>query len=214
MNYFIGIDPSINSTGLCIQKYDGDEKVSEYFVIVKPADNKKDESKWLSKKEQHAEESIYSLQYCFYTHYDISKENDDAHQSEYAKSQNLISCAKTIKEIVRRYTNDNAENIYIVIEGISYGSVKRTKSIFDLAGLNYLIREKFIIPDSRYVFTIVTPSEIKKFASGNGNCNKDIMVSLFTTIHPSYQIVPKLDDISDAFFMSNYAKEIYEKREK
>ena len=36
MKLFIGIDPSINSTGLCMLTYDdNDNKVSESFYIVK-----------------------------------------------------------------------------------------------------------------------------------------------------------------------------------
>ena len=36
MDVFVGIDPSLNSTGLCILKYDNEEKISEYFAIIKP----------------------------------------------------------------------------------------------------------------------------------------------------------------------------------
>ena len=209
MEYFIGIDPSINSTGICIQKYDVENKISEEFIILKPGDKNKNESKWLTKKEKQAEEQIFNFQYCFYPKMDLSVYKDMNHFSEYWKSYNMCMCAKTIKDIIKEWTKDNPTNIYIVMEGISYGSVNRTKAIFDLAGLNYLVREKFINTEI-FSLIIATPSEIKKFASGNGNCNKDIMVGLFKMSHQELSVIPKIDDISDAWFMSNYAKYLYE----
>ena len=58
MTYFIGIDPSINSTGICIQKFNEEEKISEDFIILKPGDKDIPESKWLTKKEKLAEEQF------------------------------------------------------------------------------------------------------------------------------------------------------------
>ena len=211
MEYFVGIDPSMNSTGICVQKYDGDIKISEQFIILKPGDKTKNKSKWLVKKEKIAEEQLFNFQYCFYPKENLDAYKELNHFHEYWKSWNMCSCAKTIQDIVKEWTKDNSEHIYIVIEGISYGSVQRTKSIFDLAGLNYLVREKFInkyIGNNECIFTIATPSEIKKFASGNGNCKKDVMVNLFKLSHPELEIVPKIDDISDAWFMSNYARKL------
>ena len=209
MKYFIGIDPSINSTGICIQKFDNNVKLHEDFIILKPVDKQKSESKWLNKKEKNAEDQLENFQYCFYPKIDLTPYKELNHFGEYWKSKNISVCAKTIKDIVKEWTKDNPEQICIVMEGISYGSSNRTKSIFDLAGLNYLIRDKFIErPD--IIFTIATPSNIKKFASGNGNCNKDIIVNLFKQTHTEFDIVPKIDDISDAWFMSNYAKQLYE----
>jgi len=209
MQYFIGIDPSMNSTGICVQKYDGDKKLSEEFIILKPGDKDKPESKWLNKKEKLAQNSDLPFEYMFYDKMDLTPYKELYHYGEYWKSWNMCMCAKTIKDIVKEYTKDNPESVSIVIEGISYGSVQRTKSIFDLAGLNYLVREKFIGKDE-YVFTIAPPSEIKKFASGNGNCNKETMINLFAISHKEFAIIPKVDDISDAWFMSNYAKKLYD----
>lgn len=207
MEYFVGIDPSMNSTGICIQKYDGNTKLNENFIILKPGDKNKPESKWLNKKEKLAEEQLLNFQYCFYPKMDLTVYKDNNHFSEYWKSVNMCLLAKTIKDIVKEWTKDNPEKINIVIEGISYGSSIRTKSIFDLAGLNYLVREKFIEKEDT-IFTIATPSEIKKFASGNGNCKKEVMINIFTLAKPELTIIPKIDDISDAWFMANYALEL------
>ena len=205
--YYVGIDPSMNSTGICIQKYDNDIKIKEDFIILKSVDERKDSSKWLTKKEKIAEEHIDNFLYLFYNKVDLTEFKTDNHLHEYWKSYNMCMCANTIKHIVNEFTKDNPSKIYLVMEGISYGSVQRTKSIFDLAGLNYLVREKFILQNGLFESIIATPSEIKQFASGNGNCNKEVMINLFIMSHPNFEILPKIDDIADAYYMSNYAKQ-------
>ena len=82
MIYYVGIDPSINSTGICIQKFDGDVKIKEDFIILKPADYNKLESKWLNKKEKEAENAIEHFQYCFYEKRDLSIYKDYSHFQE------------------------------------------------------------------------------------------------------------------------------------
>lgn len=207
MEYFVGIDPSINSTGICIRKYDGDELIKEDFIILTP-------ERKLTKKEKTAQENVDNFEYIFYKHEDLKLYSFNNHFSEYWKSYNMISCANAIKEVIKEFTKDNPEKIHIIMEGISYGSSIRTRSIFDLAGLNYLVRDKFIGKnDNKYMITIVTPSEVKKFASGNGNCKKELIVELFKCSHPEFEVIPKLDDISDAWYMSNYSSVLTNKEE-
>lgn len=208
MQYFIGIDPSINSTGICIMKYDGDKKIREEFVIIKPCNSNKKKEKQLSKKELVAEDKIINFEYVFYDSEDLKVYIDLGDFREYWKSYNMIRCAKKIKEIIKEYTKDNPEHISICIEGISYGSSIRTKSIYDLAGLNYLVREKFIEVEG-YDFYIATPSEIKKFATGKGNNNKEIIENIFLMSHKEFNIIPKLDDIADAYFMARFSQNQY-----
>ncbi len=201
MIYFVGIDPSINSSGICIQKYDNQQKINEQFIILSG-------ERKLSKKEQNAESNIDELSYIFYTKKDLKEFKEDNHLHEYWKSYNLINLVNKIKEIIDEFIKDNPEKIYITMEGISYGSSIRTNTICDLAGLNYLIRNIFV--EKPFIdFQISPPTEIKKFASGNGNCKKEVMINLFKVIHPEYDIVPKVDDIADAWFMANYAQKRY-----
>ena len=195
----------MNSTGICIQKFQDGQKLNEHFIILTG-------ERKLTKRETIANDSLLEFEYWFYKKEDLTIYKENNHWQEYWKSFNMISLAREIKNIVKEFTKDNPEHIYIVIEGISYGSSIRTKSIFDLAGLNYLVREKFIERDD-CVFTIATPSEIKKFSSGNGNCKKEVMINLFNLSNPQFSIVPKVDDISDAWFMSNYAKFLHEHEE-
>ena len=84
--------------------------------------------------------------------------------------------------------------------------------MFDLAGLNYLLRNTFINSNICNYFIIAAPSEIKKFATGKGNASKEMMVSMFSCIFPDLQL-PKIDDICDAYFMANYASKLFEQGE-
>ena len=202
MNLYVGIDPSINSTGLCVLVYDDNDFVKEYFYIVKP--NK------LSKKEDSAElKYIDKFEYLIYG----KLTSEDNHKEEIYKATNMMNIVSNIEDAISKVDHKfGAYNkIYICIEGISYGSSTRTKSIFDLAGLNYLIREmvirKSLSNPDKIRFVIGTPGEIKKFATGNGNANKDVIINCFKQIYPDFAL-PKLDDVADAYFMANYAKSI------
>ena len=129
---------------------------------------------------------------------------------EYWKTVNMISIVKKIKECI--YDNIQGRKqykLYIVQEGISYGSSARTKSVFDLAGLNYMIRNEFIEKEN-ISFFIAPPTHIKKFATGIGNCKKELIIELFKSVEPELaEKLPKVDDIADAYYMSKFARQIY-----
>lgn len=202
MEIFVGIDPSLNSTGICIQFYEGYQFVKNMYYIVKP--NK------LTKKEKAAQDKLINFEYALYDKIDLDIYKDNNLFSEYWKTFNMISIVKKIKECI----NDNIQGrkdykLYIVQEGISYGSSIRTKSIFDLAGLNYMIRNEFIEKEN-VSFFIVPPTHIKKFATGIGNCKKELIINLFKSIEPELaKELPKVDDIADSYYMSKYARELY-----
>lgn len=198
MNVFIGIDPSINSTGLTILKYDQNKLNNQYFFIIKP--NK------LTKKESNI--NIDNFQYIIYEKIDINMyKSIDSHFSENNKTLNMINIAESIFNIINNYTSED-DNIYVSMEGISYGSSNKTKSIYDLAGLNYLIRY-LIIKNGHIKLFICPPQEIKKFASGKGNANKEILISSFIIIFPEFQQLTKLDDLVDSYYMAKYASNLY-----
>lgn len=202
MEIFVGIDPSLNSTGICMQFYEGDKFVKNMYYIVKP--NK------LTKKEKAAQDNLINFDYALYKKIDLDMYKDNNLFSEYWKTVNMISIVKKIKECI--YDNIQGRKqykLYIVQEGISYGSSIRTKSIFDLAGLNYMIRNEFIEKENS-LFFIAPPTHIKKFATGIGNCKKELVISLFKSVEPELdKWLPKVDDIADAYYMSQYARHLY-----
>ena len=202
MEIFVGIDPSLNSTGLCLQFYEDNKMVKDIFYIIKP--NK------LTKREQVAQDTLINFDYVLYNKIDLNMYKDNNLFSEYWKTVNMISIVKKIKECI--YDNIQGRKqykLYIVQEGISYGSSARTKSVFDLAGLNYMIRNEFIEKEN-ISFFIAPPTHIKKFATGIGNCKKELIIELFKSVEPKLaEKLPKVDDIADAYYMSKFARQIY-----
>ena len=201
-NIYVGIDPSVNSTGVCISVYDdNDNLLEEKFYIVKPDK--------LTKKEDAAESKhISKFAYLLYDKEPTNTDNNS--ENERNKAINFIQIVEKVRSIIFQtdYRYYRMNRIYICQEGISYGSSTRTKSIFDLSGLNFMFRE-MVINSSRglkpVTLIVATPGEIKKFATGNGNANKELLLECFKATYPDFDI-PKMDDIADAYFMAKYAR--------
>lgn len=201
---YVGIDPSINSTGITIARYENNVEVEIKFYIIK---NGK-----LTKRESAANDSIDNFEYIIYNKIDLTQFKDDNHVFEYYKTKNMVEVVNTIYDLILNEVKKYSAIVNVVIEGISYGSSIRTKSIFDLAGLNYMIRYKLITGDIQHLnISIATPSNIKKYATGKGNANKESIMTIFKYIFPEMQNIPKLDDIADSYFMAYFALELDKK---
>ena len=198
---YVGIDPSINSTGITIARYENNVEVEIKFYIIK---NGK-----LTKRESAANDSIDNFEYIIYNKIDLTQFKDDNHVFEYYKTKNMVEVVNTIYDLILNEVKKYTAVVNVVIEGISYGSSIRTKSIFDLAGLNYMIRYKLITGDIQHLnLSIATPSNIKKYATGKGNANKESIMTIFKYIFPEMQNIPKLDDIADSYFMAMFSRDI------
>jgi len=57
---------------------------------------------------------------------------------------------------------------FVCIEGFSYGS--KGKAVFEIAGLGYMLR--LMMYENSIPFLEVSPSSLKKYATGHGNANK------------------------------------------
>ena len=212
---FIGIDPSINSTGIVCRLCDASLKeLSVTYYILKGnthEKNKKGEEKSpLTKKELDAQKKYNNFNYILYDKFQTNtKETSVA--NELAKTTSFISLInKLTNTIYKEYSKAKIAETYVVIEGISYGSTIRTSSVFDLAGLNYMIRHAMMSLTDNVI--IAPPTHVKKFATGVGNAKKELIIETFQAIHPEFEI-PKIDDIADAFFMSRLAQSYYERNE-
>ena len=198
---YVGIDPSINSTGITIARYENNVEVEIKFYIIK---NGK-----LTKRESAANDSIDNFEYIIYNKIDLTQFKDDNHVFEYYKTKNMVEVVNTIYDLILNEVKKYSAIVNVVIEGISYGSSIRTKSVFDLAGLNYMIRYKLITGDIQHLnLSIATPSNIKKYATGKGNANKESIMTIFKYIFPEMQNIPKLDDIADSYFMAMFSRDI------
>ena len=202
MNVFIGIDPSINSTGMTIRT---DTGFCRFFII------KGDK---LTKKEKNAElDNSEIFEYCLYQKENV-KDTNNAHERELAKAHNLSTIADTIyniiEELLQQFRKTSTiDSVTICMEGISYGSI-HSAAVMDLAGLNYLIRDRLHHHTVVGTLLVTPPAEVKRFYTGSGNANKQLMISTFKGSFPDFDL-PKLDDICDSEAMAKYARDWFEK---
>lgn len=198
MEIYIGIDQSINSTGICVKLYDDKKLVKEHFYIIT---NK------VTKKALAYSETLDNFDYIFYDKKEKAESNDN-NEFEWNKLLNNILITDNILDIIKTNISSSLDRIYVAMEGISYNS-GQTKSLLDLSGLSTLIRYRIYKffkshQDNVGELKVFTPGEIKKFASGNGNCSKEVMISLFKTAYKEIAQLPKIDDIADAYWICTY----------
>ncbi len=202
MNVFIGIDPSINSTGMTIRT---DTGFCRFFII------KGDK---LTKKEKNAQSNNSEIfEYCLYQKENV-KDTNNAHERELAKSHNLSTIADTIyniiEELLQQFRKTSTiDSVTICMEGISYGSI-HSAAVMDLAGLNYLIRDRLHHHTVVGTLLVTPPAEVKRFYTGSGNANKQLMISTFKGSFPDFDL-PKIDDVCDSEGMAKYARDWFEK---
>lgn len=202
MNVFIGIDPSINSTGMTIRT---DTGFCRFFII------KGDK---LTKKEKNAQSNNSEIfEYCLYQKENV-KDTNNAHERELAKAHNLSTIADTIYNIIEELLQQlrktgTIDSVTICMEGISYGSI-HSAAVMDLAGLNYLIRDRLHHHTVVGTLLVTPPAEVKRFYTGSGNANKQLMISTFKGSFPDFDL-PKIDDVCDSEGMAKYARDWFEK---
>ena len=204
MNVFIGIDPSINSTGMTIRT---DTGFCRFFII------KGDK---LTKKEKNAQSDNSEIfEYCLYQKENV-KDTNNAHERELAKAHNLSTIADTIyniiEELLQKFRKTSSiDSVTICMEGISYGSI-HSAAVMDLAGLNYLIRDRLHHHTVVGTLLVTPPAEVKRFYTGSGNANKQLMISTFKGSFPDFDL-PKIDDVCDSEGMAKYAMNWFEKNQ-
>ena len=190
---YIGIDPSLNSTGICIN-VDGNCK---YYIIT---------SKMTKKMKDFKNEYI---QYLPYEKEDTNKKLNEYADVEFNKAHNIYNICVRVKQVIKAsvewYSGDNINNCEVFMEGVSYGSLG-SAALVDLSGLNFAIRNVLI--ELGVKFTIVSPSQNKKFATGLGNADKEHMIFSWLMIEKHLKEIKdiKIDDLADAYFLSNYYK--------
>ena len=101
------------------------------------------------------------------------------------------------------------DSVTICMEGISYGSI-HSAAVMDLAGLNYLIRDRLHHHTVVGTLLVTPPAEVKRFYTGSGNANKQLMISTFKGSFPDFDL-PKIDDVCDSEGMAKYARDWFEK---
>jgi hypothetical protein len=162
MKTIIGIDLSLNSTGICILRDNTINLVSvfktenniekiftrnDHFTLL----NGCKELKMILKNKE-------------------SDKSKEYHIREREKITNFISLANEIKEAIIGSINED-DDVYIAMEGISFGSPGN--SLIDISMLTGILRSEIIkiLKNDSGRFSVFSPTAIKKFA-GKGNYKK------------------------------------------
>jgi Holliday junction resolvasome RuvABC endonuclease subunit len=180
----IGIDPSINCTGVCIR---WDESDNEYYMIP---------SKTTKKLLNFSHEYIHIQPYLKF-----DAKDKEYSEKEEVKTLNIASICQNLKDIICgvRVIDD----VKVIMEGVSYGSVG-SAALVDLAGLNFAIR--YMLISNNIPFEIVSPTSVKKFAVANGSAEKDIIIDAWKRLDRNISDVSdiKIDDLADSYFLAHY----------
>lgn len=178
----IGIDPSINCTGVCI--WDTERNIHSYYMIP---------SKVTKKMGQFQHNFIRIMPY----------NKQDTKNLEYSdkeryKFDNIYNIGKIVGIILDTY-----RPAQVYMEGVSYGSVG-SAALVDLSFLNAVLRYELKKRD--LIFDIVSPTSLKKFACANGQAEKDIMIDAWKRLDKNIADVKdiKIDDLADSYFLSHY----------
>lgn len=179
----IGLDLSINSTGVCIN-VDG---VCDYYIIA---------SKLTKKQQEFVHPFVHIL------HYTKNEPAGEYNEKEAIKTNNINNIVKMIEWILLHKSSSKGIDA-VNIEGVSFGSTG-SAALIDLSGLNYMVRKMLI--DNNIPFNIISPTQNKKFATGNGSAVKEVMIDAWKRLDKNISNITeiKIDDLADAYFLSCY----------
>lgn len=178
----IGIDPSINSTGICVNK----NNKNVYYNIV---------SKRTKKLEKF--NSKYINKYINILFYEKNTDKSlNYNEKEVEKAKNILYICNFIKKIIKKH-----KPTIVIMEGLSYGS---NGQLGDLGGLNFSIR--MVLLEMGVRFVIVPPTTWKKQQLGIAGAEKDIIVKAWKNIDKNIANIDeiKLDDLADSYFLAHF----------
>lgn len=174
----VGLDLSINSTGVCIRDPKDPSKTRYYIIVPK-----------LSKRMV----AINQMKSCSISHitYDKIKDLD---------SHNIRCIANAIRDIIKDF-KDEIE--FVVIEDVAMAA--KGRSIITLTLLNGYVRCMLDQLGVRY--ETVTPTQWKKRILGNGQADKELIIYHWAKFDQEncrhmMDMRAKCDDVADAYFLS------------
>lgn len=178
----IGIDPSINCTGVCV--WDDEQDIHLYYMIP---------SKMTKKMKEFDHHKVKLLPY-----EKQESKNLEYSDKEAVKFNNIYSIVGLIEQIVTLFNPD-----VVVMEGVSYGSTG-SAALVDLCFLNSALR--MLLKQKGIRFVIVSPTSLKKFACSNGQAEKDIIIDAWKRLDRDTACIStiKVDDLADSYFLAHY----------
>lgn len=89
----------------------------------------------------------------------------------------------------------------VCLEGLSFGS--RGNSLAQIGALHYLVR--LFLYHNRINYKIITPTQLKKFITGSGKVQKNLML---LKIYKKWGIEFDDDNLADAYGLARFALEV------
>lgn len=111
--------------------------------------------------------------------------------------QRFMDIADQIIKLINKTCK--GEEVKILIEGFSFGS--RGKAVSTQYGIGWVIRT--LLVESLLEYTEVSPSALKKFATGKGNCKKEDMI---LPIYKRWGYQNDSDNIRDAYVLAQIGR--------
>lgn len=187
----IGIDQSLSFTGVTVLD-DNKNLIKQYGITHKK------HTKWDKELDKNPRlgDNIEIWDY----QYKEKPKNASTFEIERIKFYNIRELSNVIWGLVHKYTKGNDVTVYM--EGISFGS-RQTTAIAELSALNYFIRERCYELGCEIV--IIPPSKIKKYFTGNGVADKELMMETYFRLEPWAREISqylKMDDIADSYAMA------------
>lgn len=111
--------------------------------------------------------------------------------------ENIFQIKYKIKSLIAQY---NIEHITIEAPALQ----AKGRATVSLAGLNYSIRQ--MLKELGISFTLVQPTTLKKWFSGNGQADKNLMCHCWRMLDPISKELKsiKVDDLADAYALCNW----------
>lgn len=179
----MGIDPSMRSTGICI---DTGESIKYILVVSHP-------TKKLLKYHHPALEVI--------PYEPVAVKGLTSIGKERAIASNIKSVVDIIDGIIKRYKPE-----YIVIESCAFGAAGR---VADLSGLNHCIR--YVAAANDVPIHAVPPTTNKLEFTGNGQATKEMMDDSWAVCdraipHNEWTLAlgKSIFDVADAYSLCNF----------
>lgn len=180
---WIGIDQSLNSTGMTIQFSDKPNVMFFQFVTSKMK---------------------HSSSVCFVEYGRVKEKTDDFTTNEL----NIVRSAHNLSKSIFHYLNFHCSKYdkwNVAIEGqvMSGFSKKQMFHLTDLVKLVSIV-EYNLLKSSKVNLKIVPPTSVKKYFTGSGRAKKEHMLEEFQTRVPNFDFSGKVDDIADSFALSEF----------
>lgn len=119
-----------------------------------------------------------------------SKKGDGGYLSE-------VERLNTIRDDVMKIITIHNPDI-VCMEGLAF-MARNTTALVQLAGLNYLIRSAVVEHKDKADWTIVAPSSLKKFITGKGTGQKDLVM---LEIYKRYGVSMDDNNVADAYALA------------